>query len=565
MVYGKSLECDQSEETAYARLLSRCQRYADAASERIEAGKYFYLYCFLMLFAMVSALRASSRALWYDELVTYYMSRLPSISAIWAGLKHGADLNPPLLYVATRAAFRLFGDGPVATRLPAMVGFLVMSVCLFRFVSRRSNAVYGFAAMLFPWITGASRYAYEARAYGLVMGFSALALVCWQSCCEGGRRRWALAGLTVSVAGALMSHCYAVLLFVPLGLGELTRSVRAKRIDWPVWLAIGVAAPLVITYLPLMHANNGFALKNAIFEPRFASIAEFCEAVLRPAVWPWLIGFAVVLLPGRRSGEKQPVRATDIPAHEIAAAAGLVSIPLFVLVLAFALTHVFETRYGLPAVMGLGILFAFLAYTRTANRGATGVALMGIFLAGFLMNSFWTRPDDTTQSMAIRGLDPDQVEKGVPFVIGNGTLFLQVDHYAKPDLTSRLYLLRDPGAAVRYTGSDIYDNSYPIMRRWFPIKGHIEDYQSFISRHDRFMVFGPMHDPLDWLVFKLVDDGAQMNFRGQFGDNLLFEVMPRPTAVAQALSVGGELCSPALARVPARQAGVPAPRGGGQW
>jgi len=42
-----------------------------------------------------------------------------------------------------------------------------------------------------------------------------------------------------------------------------------------------------------------------------------------------------------------------------------------------------------------------------------------------------------------------------------------------------------------------------------------------------------MHDPLDWLIFKLVDDGAQMNLKGQFGDNLLFEVTPKPTTMAR--------------------------------
>jgi hypothetical protein len=516
-----------------ARLLDRCRRYIGIASDRIEAGRYFYLYCFLMLFLTVAALRAASRALWYDELFTFYMSHLPGMRAIWAGLKQGADLNPPLLYVATRAAFRLFGDGPVATRLPAMIGFLAMSVCLFRFVARRSNALYGFVAMLFPWITGAARYAYEARAYGLVMGFAALSLVCWQSACEGKGRRWALAGLTLSVAGALMSHCYAVLLFVPLVLGETVRAVRARRIEWPVWLAIGITGPLVLTYLPLMRANGGFALNNAKFEPRFSSIWEFCVMVLGPAVWPWLIGFAAVLLPAKRAGENGETPPAQIPAHEIAAAVGLVSIPVCVLALAFALTHVFETRYGLPAVMGIGILFAFLAYNRTANRKTTGVLLMSIFLAGFLVNSFWAPPDDTTQSIATRGVDPDQVEKDVPFVIGNGTLFLQVDHYAKPELAARLYLLRDPLTAVRYTGSDVFDDGYLVLRRWFPIKGRIADYQPFIAGHDRFMVFGPMHDPLDWLIFKLVDDGAQMNFRGQFGDNLLFEVTPKPTTLAR--------------------------------
>ena len=447
--------------------------------------------------------------------------------------------------MATRAAFRLFGDGPVATRLPAMIGFLVMSVCLFRFVARRSNALYGFVAMLFPWITGASRYAYEARSYGLVMGFSALALVCWQSACERKQRRWALAGLTLSVAGALMSHCYVVLLFVPLGLGELVRAWRARRIDWPVWLSIGITAPLILTYLPLMHANNGFSLNNAIFEPRFASISEFCAAVLGPAVWPWLIGFAVVLLAVKRGGEKEGAPPAHIPAHEVAAAAGLVSIPLCALLLAFALTHVFETRYGLPAVMGLGMLFAFLAYDRTGNRRTTGVLLMGIFLAGFLMNSFWAPPDDTTQSLAIRGLDPDQVERDVPFVIGNGTLFLQVDHYAKPELASWLYLLRDPQVALRYTGSDIFDHGYPILRRWFPIKGRIEDYQRFISQHDRFMVFGPARladlqvsgrwrtDELQGTVRRqpAVRDHSQTNYHGARGDGTLNDCRLNPNTV----------------------------------
>ncbi|HLY19087.1 MAG TPA: glycosyltransferase family 39 protein [Bryobacteraceae bacterium] len=515
------------------RLLSRCRHYTCAAADRIEAGKYFYLYCFLMLFLYVAAVRAASRALWYDELLTFYMSHLPSMRAVWAGLRSGADLNPPFLYIATRASLRLFGDGPVGARVPAMAGFVVMSICLFRFVSRRTNGLYGLVAMLFPWITGAARYAYEARSYGLVLGFSGIALVCWQGACEQKRRWWSLAGLTIGITGALMSHCYAVLLFVPLGAGELVRTVRARRIDWAVWLAILIPAPLVLTYLPLMRTNNGVALANAKFEPRLASIWEFAVMVLGPAIWTWLAAFAVVLLPARRASESPDAPAKSVPVHELAAAAGLVSVPLCVLIMAFTITRIFETRYGLLAVVGFAILFTLLAYARTANRRITGVLLVATFLAGFLVNSFWAPPDDTPQSMTIRGIEPDQVEKDLPFVIANGTLFLQVDHFAKPELTSRLYLLRDSQAAVRYTGSNVFEIGYPILQSWFPIKGHVEDYQTFISRHDRFMVFGPMHDPLDWLIFKLVDDGAQMNFRGQFGDSLLFEVTPKPTLSAR--------------------------------
>src|SRR6185436_6336222 len=133
-------------------------------------GKYFYLALFSIVFIGLTSLRALAKPLWYDELFTYYMSRLPGITSMWSAVKDGADLNPPLLYLATRAAHRAFGDGLIATRLPAILGFLTMLLCLFRFVARRCGATYGFAGMLFAALTGAYTFAYEARSYGMVLG-----------------------------------------------------------------------------------------------------------------------------------------------------------------------------------------------------------------------------------------------------------------------------------------------------------------------------------------------------------------------------------------------------------
>jgi hypothetical protein len=42
--------------------------------------------------------------------------------------------------------------------------------------------------MLFPLITNAYPYAYEARPYGLLLGFCGLSLLCWQSAAEGQSR-----------------------------------------------------------------------------------------------------------------------------------------------------------------------------------------------------------------------------------------------------------------------------------------------------------------------------------------------------------------------------------------
>lgn len=77
------------------RLLTRCRHYLETTADRIESGKYFYLYCLLMLFLSVAGLRAKSKALWYDELFTFHLSHLPSMAAIWVGQKQVADVNPP--------------------------------------------------------------------------------------------------------------------------------------------------------------------------------------------------------------------------------------------------------------------------------------------------------------------------------------------------------------------------------------------------------------------------------------------------------------------------------------
>ena len=67
-----------------------------------------------------------------------------------------------------------------------MLGYLLMSVCVFGFVVRRASRLYGLVAVLLPIATIAHGYAYEARAYGLVLGFSAAALLCWQRSAEAG-------------------------------------------------------------------------------------------------------------------------------------------------------------------------------------------------------------------------------------------------------------------------------------------------------------------------------------------------------------------------------------------
>jgi hypothetical protein len=522
----------------------------ETAVAQLKRGQYFFLAAFSVLFVGVTALRALSKPLWYDELFTYYMSRLPDAGVIWSAVKGGADLNPPLLYFATRTAHAVFGDGPIATRLPAILGFLLMLLCVFRFVANRCGVTLGFAAMFVPALSGAYAFAYEARSYGMVLGFCGLSLVFWQAATGGRARRLSLVGLTLSVAAALLSHCYAVLIVIPLALGELARSYRQKRVDWPVWISLAAACSAVATYIPLVAANHRFALDNVTFRPTVELVATSYWMLFEPLVWALAAAFALMAV-ARGWGEQTEAteRPTGFPMHEMAAAIGLALVPVFAYLVAKLVSHVFMTRYGLTAVIGFSILFAAFALRTAGSRTSAAGALPVLFAAWFAVGSgIWIV--DTTRSRVLAApapaaahayeVPPELIETDLPFVASNGLFFLEADHYGSETLVSRLVYLSDEAAAVHYTGSDVFDRGLPIMRQWFPIRAHVEDYSQFVQQHPRFLVFGGFDHPLGWLQKKLLDDGAELRFMGQYhgpyGENLLLKVtMPaRGPALAAA-------------------------------
>src|SRR5262249_12067344 len=138
-------------------------------------------------------------------------------------------------------------------------GFWIFCLCLFRFVSLRSNALPGFIAMAVPLLTGAYSYAYEARAYGIVLGCCGLSLISWQEAApRTSGRFWPLLGLSTSLAVALATHSFAFLIFIPLAIGELTRFARTRRVDAPLLFCLCAPAVTGFITLPLLQAVKRF-------------------------------------------------------------------------------------------------------------------------------------------------------------------------------------------------------------------------------------------------------------------------------------------------------------------
>jgi hypothetical protein len=111
-----------------------------------------------------------------------------------------------------------------------------------------------------------------------------------------------------------------------------------------------------------------------------------------------------------------------------------------------------------------------------------------------------------------------QIERSdLPVVISSGNLFLEFDHYASPGLASRLHLLLDVEAAVRHTHVDLFDRGFPLMARWFPLRGELDKYSEFVAKHPHFLVYGPWDNDIvhDWLVYRLLSDHATLAALGR--------------------------------------------------
>jgi len=459
---------------------------------------------FSSLYVVLTCAIASRRMLWNDELFTLYLSRLGDLPDILAALSTGADQNPPSFYILTYGFMRWLGETQLVIRLPEVIGVLLMSLCLFRFVSKRSSSLYGMVAMVFPLTTIAYEYSYEARPYGLVLGFSALALLCWQGATESPRRfRW-LIGLTASGAAAISSHYYAVFLIIPLGVGEIVRSFLRQRIDWPVWVSFGgMLAPLVLFFPVIQHARSYSQHFWAI--PEWHLIPGFYYTLMIPALGPIVATLVVASLwqDGETLGHQPTISSPPLlPWHEIAAAIGFIAIPVVAVILGKFVIGAFTYRYALSAVIGFSILIAHGVRKLDGGRAVLGTCFTVFLCSWFTIAAFiqykhqgvtittWSNNYTFLQS----GVDPT-----LPIVAADLHTFMTLAYYAPPAVSSRVVYLADPEASLQHLGHDTVDRGILDLKPWFQVA--VEEYEAYIASHERFLVFLEVQGERNWLGY----------------------------------------------------------------
>jgi hypothetical protein len=451
-----------------------------------------------ILYLAPACVRAAREKLWFDEILTFdAASLLPSMQALWSFLKQGFEVNPPLGFLLTAGSESLFGRNEFGLRLPSVIAFWVMALCLYVFLRRRLPWQFAVAGMLLPALTAAGRYSYEARPYALVLALAGIALVAWQAAAEGRTRRTALTVLAVALAAALCAQPMAVTLALPFLAGEVARTIKCRRVDWPVWCAFAASTPALLLLWKLKGAGNETAYSRFTGSLTGHIAATYLQ-MLGPAIAP--LGLALVLLVVlgmREAGAGKP--ASGLRTHELAALAGFALIPFAAVPISILGGH-YWLRYSLNSAIGLAGLAATLLFAVGGSRRLAGVTVLAVCGACFAVAQFL--PEDIRPGGDVKTVNSSaevqqflgDIPADAPIVIGPPMMFVELEHYCGAGLASRLYYLTEPAVAAAIDGEISFEVKGPLLPRFFPFRAHFEDYHAFVAAHKRFYVVRPIRN-----------------------------------------------------------------------
>ncbi len=482
----------------------------------LRSSRWWYLGAFAVLFAAGCAGRAHAKPFWYDEIFTIVLSGLP-FAELRAALSTGLEQNPPLYPLIAG----VFGAGHIAMRLISIAGVAIFALCLRSFVGRRCGETAGWVAALVALFTEACGYAWEARPYGLMLGFAGLALISWQRAAELGRRGGALTGLAVSLALALSCHYYAVLLYVPFAIGEMVRIRVRRKLDPAVALALAAGAIPLIVFATLMRGAQTYS-STFWGQATILSLSAFWDFLLLPLAAPAALVLIVAGVVYRHGGEPSP---PGLFAHEAAAAVGFCLIPLALFAVSL-ITGAYSDRYALAAAAGVAILAAMLADRLRVAPVVFG-CLFSIFALrqlAWAMFLFTAPPNPLDQHPLLKAPGAE------PVAIANGVLFLQLVHYAEPQIARRIAYVADPPHALRHTGTDSVDRALADLGRWKKLD--ISGLEDFLATTPRFLLYQTPADAdggrLQWLPSALA---------GQRDIRLVLAAHERGAALYDAIAV----------------------------
>ncbi len=490
----------------------------------LERNSWILFLIIVVPFLALVIVQSQSKLLWHDELFTYYIAQAPNLSTLLEQTRT-LDLNPPLLYLFVRGLLHLLPASATVCRIPSIAGFVLCLWCVYVFVGRRLGAMWGMVGALFLATGDAYPYAFEARPYGLMLGFLGLAFVGWQKATdEREKSRLGLFLVVLGGLGALLSHVFALFAWMILIAAELLRVAEGRRWNWQVLLAL--LSPLIATatYIPLIHTHT-VSYFPAAFEPNVYTMVAYYIVILIPPAFALMI--VTMLTPiFVRERKFVPRGILPISAAELVALLWFFAVPGIQMFYLLDAHGAFFFRYGIVANFAIATLVPiFVGWFTRGNRSVAWITAFALLLWSVLpanilipalhpsILSVWTRKPGGCEACALA----NRIAPELPFVDASGLTYIEMDNREDAGFLSRVYYLTDPSAALRYAHANIFDGMQ-AEKDAFPIRANVEDYSIFVQRHPKFLVFGTYDYPEDWLLRKLHADGAHLCLLRTVGD-----------------------------------------------
>jgi 4-amino-4-deoxy-L-arabinose transferase-like glycosyltransferase len=426
---------------------------------------------------------SSVKLMWLDELITLHIAEHGGPAAIWDALAHGADPNPPVSHILVHFSRALFGDHEWAYRLPAVLGYWLGMLSLFAYLRRRVPGAWAIAGTMLSMCMAAFEYSYESRSYGIIYGLAMLAFLCWTLAVDPMRRTrtrtFALLGLIVALAGGISTNYFAVLAFFPVAAGEAVRTfVRARdqkqvgarmpllrALDLRIWFSLALAATPLIAYRGLIaHSIAQFApyaWNKVSIDQVFDSYTEMVEMVLFPILVLFI--YAVGLWVGVRQatylcnncrervipGWVRPLvdghgPTLTIPLHEAVGVFLLMAYPILGYIIASIRGGMLSPRFVIPVCFGFAIAATLIAYQVFGHMRRAATVFLCLMAAWFICREsvigYWYMQQKQCFYQVLDHLPAalTQVPADAPIAIPDPLLALTFQHYAPPNLASRV-------------------------------------------------------------------------------------------------------------------------------
>ena len=451
---------------------------------------------------------ATKRLFWIDEFATLYYVQLKTFGDVWKFMMTGADQTPPYYMLVTHAFVALFGPGELWMRIPPMAGFWIAMLCLYRITARLSSPLFGLIAMTVPTAFPISAYATEARSYGLLLGFSALALMFWIDIERSDPKfaafsRCALAG---SLCLATCCHYYGVLVPIPLALGEMVRTVQSRKFDMRTWVAFAaVLIPLPAAYPAIVAARSG--LPQFWFKPQFHMGFTWFDSMLSgPPLLALLLALAIYNLRG--SSWPPPPFSPPAPSKSsVAALLGLLGFPFVAILFAIFLTGAYGHRYVIATVLGVSVLFTLAAHRLTKGDMLAGICILGVLFvsAGDLSKRRLDDSKSSRQALMDYAKMADATElEGAPILFGNIQEWMRTKRYLNGSAQTRALFPIDTDRSTTQEQSKVL--LFTTLRPVAP--PGIIGFASCKSTWRKLGVYAPPgNEDSKWLIPALIQDG----------------------------------------------------------